>query len=288
MFKLTRFDAPEDFLEITGEELYKSEVVNSLMLGIVERLLDDPNYFGTDPYLGLVHTGEDSVLAATMTPPFGLLISALRKDAKAAMPLLVEDLVSGGWPLPDVHGANPSPEQFAEVWAAHTGGKIKLDMAQRLYALHEVTLPESVPGRMIQAGSDHAALIAEWMRYFEIDSFGQAMRSIEESRKAAEGRIAKGDWYLWEVGGEVVSMALQTRPIKHGCSVGGVYTPPKHRRNGYASACVAALSQKLLEVGFEYTSLFTDLANPTSNSIYKMIGYRPVADFNKYKLIEPK
>ena len=95
MLKITRFDTPEDFLEITGEPLYKNEVVNSLMLGIVERLLDDPHYFGTDPYLGLVRDGENPVLAGTMTPPFGLLISALSEDAMAAMPLLAEDLVVG-------------------------------------------------------------------------------------------------------------------------------------------------------------------------------------------------
>ena len=288
MLKITRFDTPEDFLEITGEPLYKNEVVNSLMLGIVERLLDDPHYFGTDPYLGLVRDGENPVLAGTMTPPFGLLISALSEDAMAAMPLLAEDLVSGGWPLPDVHGANPSPEQFARSWAAHTGGRVKLEMAQRMYALYEVTPPEGVPGRMIPAEEKHVNLIINWVRYFEIDSFGKATRSEDAYRKLAERRITSGDFHLWLVDDEPVSMCLVTRPIKHGCSVSGVYTPPKHRRKGYASACVAALSQKLLDAGFEYTSLFTDLANPTSNSIYMKIGYRSVTDFDKYKLIEPE
>ena len=31
--------------------------------------------------------------------------------------------------------------------------------------------------------------------------------------------------------------------------------------------------------GAELLLLFTDLANPTSNSIYQAIGYRPVADY---------
>lgn len=288
MMKLTRYQTAEEFLDVAGEDLYQNEAVNSLMLGIVERLVDTSDYFGSNPYLGMVHAGEELVLAGTMTPPFGLLVSALRQDAGSAMPLLAEDLVAEGWPLPDVHGEKPYPRLFAEAWAAHTGGEVALAMAQRLYVLHEVTAPEGVPGRMIQATEEHAILIASWWHAFEAESFGETTRSEEAYRKLARRRIAKGDWHLWQAAGEVVSMCLITRPIRHGCAISGVYTPPEHRREGYASACVAALSQKLLDAGFEYTSLFTDLANLTSNSIYMSIGYRPVADFDKYKLVEPE
>jgi hypothetical protein len=44
-----------------------------------------------------------------------------------------------------------------------------------------------------------------------------------------------------------------------------------------------ALSQRLLESGRKWCALFTDLANPTSNSIYQRIGYRPVCDFQEYR-----
>jgi len=48
---------------------------------------------------------------------------------------------------------------------------------------------------------------------------------------------------------------------------------------------VAALSQHLLDEGFSFTTLFTDLGNPTSNQIYMNIGYQPLADFDKYKFV---
>jgi hypothetical protein len=80
-------------------------------------------------------------------------------------------------------------------------------------------------------------------------------------------------------------MAIQVRPTRSGISVSGVYTPPEHRKHGYASACVAALSQQLLDQGYKFCSLFTDLANPTSNKIYNRIGYQPVSDFDKFKLV---
>ena len=81
-------------------------------------------------------------------------------------------------------------------------------------------------------------------------------------------------------------MALKIRPTPHGISVGGVYTPPEQRRHGYASSCVAALSQQLLDAGCEFCSLFTDLGNPTSNDIYQQIGYRPVCDTQEILFIE--
>jgi predicted GNAT family acetyltransferase len=39
----------------------------------------------------------------------------------------------------------------------------------------------------------------------------------------------------------------------------------------------------ILDRGRRFCFLFTDLANPTSNSIYQQIGYRPVADADQWK-----
>ena len=87
--------------------------------------------------------------------------------------------------------------------------------------------------------------------------------------------------FIWEHN-EAVSTAGWAGPTPNGVRINFVYTPPEHRGHGYASACVAALSQQLLRSGRQFCFLFTDLANPTSNSIYQKIGYRPVCDFNKY------
>ena len=42
---------------------------------------------------------------------------------------------------------------------------------------------------------------------------------------------------------------------------------------------MASLSQQLLDQGYQFCSLFTDAANPTSNKIYQKIGYYEVAKF---------
>jgi len=174
-------------------------------------------------------------------------------------------------------------QQFAAQWAARTGGTTRLDMAQRLYALHTVNIPTGVPGELAVAQTEHTKLVTTWMRNFEIDCFGHC-RPVEKIREAVQRGIAEGNWHLWLVDGEPVSMCIRTRPIRNTASVAGVYTPDNLRRKGYAGACVAALSQKLLDEGFSYITLFTDLANPTSNSVYMRLGYQPLADFDKYVL----
>lgn len=55
-------------------------------------------------------------------------------------------------------------------------------------------------------------------------------------------------------------------------------TPPRHRRQGYASACVARLTAHALAHPGRTCMLYADLANPTSNGIYQAIGYRRVGD----------
>lgn len=77
-------------------------------------------------------------------------------------------------------------------------------------------------------------------------------------------------------------MAAAGRKTRSGIAVNLVYTPKELRRRGYATSCVAALSQHLLDSGYKFCTLFADLANPISNSIYQKIGYRPIGDYDSY------
>jgi predicted GNAT family acetyltransferase len=61
-----------------------------------------------------------------------------------------------------------------------------------------------------------------------------------------------------------------------------VYTPPTQRQHGYGSAVVHALTQSLLAAGLK-PILNTDLSNPTSNGIYRTIGYRAIDEALRYE-----
>ena len=77
-------------------------------------------------------------------------------------------------------------------------------------------------------------------------------------------------------------MAAAGRRTRSGIAINLVYTPKGLRRHGYATSCVAELSQRLLDLGYQFCTLFADLANPISNSIYQKIGYQPIGDYDSY------
>ena len=65
--------------------------------------------------------------------------------------------------------------------------------------------------------------------------------------------------------------------------IGPVYTPPAHRRRGYAGTAVAEVSRRALAAGASICMLFTDLGNPTSNKIYAEVGYRRFGEREEYR-----
>ncbi len=100
---------------------------------------------------------------------------------------------------------------------------------------------------------------------------------MERTLESRFGIESAGFW-LWEDGGQPVSLAGFSGPTPTGIRIGPVYTPPELRRRGYATTLVADLSAWLLERGHRACFLYTDLANPTSNRIYVEIGYERVCD----------
>jgi uncharacterized protein len=96
-----------------------------------------------------------------------------------------------------------------------------------------------------------------------------------------ERRLEAGQFGLWEDGGPA-SMAANREPVVGVVRLQAVYTPPEKRNRGYAGACVAGLSGRIREAGHRCI-LYTDLGNPTSNSVYRRIGYRAVAEGLRYR-----
>jgi predicted GNAT family acetyltransferase len=103
--------------------------------------------------------------------------------------------------------------------------------------------------------------------------------------KKAGGAVDGGSVYLWE-DSRPVSMAAHMRDTSDSAFIGMVYTPPHLRGKGYATACVAALSQRLLEDGYPSCALYADCANPHSNKIYRALGYEHISVSDQFRIDE--
>ncbi len=155
---------------------------------------------------------------------------------------------------------------------------IRPGLKQRIYRLDRVIPPASTAGELRPAHSDDLSLLAGWLDAF-IEETG--ISNPRTGLQIAQAGIDEGRIFVWDDGGPV-STALWSRPTPNGVTINAVYTPGNERSRGYASACVAALSQRMLDEGREFCCLYTDLSNSTSNDIYMSIGYKPVCDVDDY------
>ena len=274
-FIVTSFDNAQDFLDIAGPLLYEQEATNGLMLGICERLVKNPNAY-KDPFFAVVQDDSGSIqLAVSMTPPHNMVL-ADGNDSLIAIPELVGDLVRKGIHIPGVTGPVHLTDAFTASWQSDTEQEAEVTMRQRVYELREVRMPPLPPGHHRVAKDEDIPTIMAWYEAFVAESMHMTGRLKPEE---AERMVNENAIFVWEHEGEPVSIAMKTRPIAHSISVTSVYTPPELRRQGFATALVARLSQHLLDLGYSSVTLFTDLDFPTSNAIYQKIGYRPVTDF---------
>lgn len=281
MVYLTIHDTVDAFLAVAEADLAQDEVTNGLILGVTLRLQREPDRVTHKPFLATVQRNDALVAAGVMTPPYGLVVYAAAAEPAPALRLMAGALIADRWPLPTVNGVAALSHAFAESWRALTRGEIARQMALRVFELRAVIAPPPVPGKLRPATPADVDLLFAWYAAFHAEAAPMEPAPV---RTNVERSLAEGNIYLWEDSGRPVSLAAKSRRTPHGCTIGPVYTPPDVRGRGYASACVAALSQHILDEGKAFCTLFTDLANPTSNHIYQQIGYRPVNDFALYTL----
>jgi len=277
--QIIRYDEASAFQSRTETYLERNEATNSIMLGITRRLISRSFRPEGAPIMATVEDQGRIRLVALQTPPHRLILCGEGIPMLDAIAELVDFFVEDRHDLPGVLGPASVAEAFQESWIRKTRSESVIFMSQRVYVLSEVLYEPDVEGRLRLAGPEDINRVKRWYMSFS-ESVGERTGLTEASKRALE-RIKARELFLWDMG-IPVSMATKNRPSRNGISVSAVYTPPRKRKRGYATACVSALSRLLLKSGYGFCSLFTDLANPTSNSIYQKIGYRPVADFTVY------
>jgi predicted GNAT family acetyltransferase len=279
MITIRTYSDAAEFLAVAEDSLARDEAANNVIYGLARAMAADPSRAPERLYLATAHQNGELLYAAEMTPPWRLLISTTPASLTASdFAPLVEDLRMGAWQVSGVTAPARLAEQFAAAWAAHAGESYTVDIRMRLFELRAVRWPARPPGHFRAATLDDLPLLYQWYCDF-------SREAIPSDPPPAEGGVRRsiddGNVFLWE-DGKPVSFAARGRRLPHGASVGPVYTPREFRGRGYASACVAALSQWILDGGAQFCVLFTDLANPTSNHIYQALGYRPHGDYIEY------
>ena len=282
--KLTVYEQASDFLDAVLPPLLQEEEKNGLILGIALRVREGRSYGEGVPLFLAVHDEEALIAAAIRTPPYNMILHCW-PDRLDALDAVASHLIEIGHPLPGINGTVNVASAFAASWHRQTGQTSTVRMSQRIYTLTEVTPPRNVSGHMRWAREEDIDRLARWFLGFCDEAVPDA--PPPDPAENVRQFMSAGKLAVWDNGG-MVSIAGSSRGTPNGATISAVYTPPEHRGHGYASACVAALSQWLLDDGKRFCTLYTDLSNPTSNKIYQNVGYRPIADCAMIALGEPR
>jgi uncharacterized protein len=274
--KIEHFDNTVYYYQTVKDYLLQQEAAHCLMLGLCssKSRLEQPE----QPYLTVATQNELICSTAMRTPPHQLILS--KSDSEEAIRAIASDIVAKNMSLPGLISLKSEAMVFARLWQSLTGQSYRLNRAQRIYQLETVKVINYADGHLRQATQSDRSLLVNWLKAFEAEALGE-QKSEQDYQHWYDLRMNNNSLYVWHHNFPV-SMAGFSGSTPNGIRINPVYTPPEYRRQGYASSCVAALSQTLLNRGNKYCFLFTDLANPTSNSIYQKIGYQPVSDVDSY------
>lgn len=270
-YQIRRWSDPRSFLDRAERWLVQREAEHNLLLGISDRLLRGDHRWASPIYLATIEAEGELVGCAWRTPPSKLGITRL---PIASVPSLARDVADVYSEISGLMGPEAESSEFARCWTRARGAQWSLGTQQRIHALERVLSPRArPPGVLRRAEAADLPLVVDWGAGF---ARGSGMEDFDSA--VYSGRlVGEGAVYLWEHG-EPRSMASDVARTPSGARIGYVYTPPAFRNHGYATATVAALSQRLLDDGRRFCVLYTVLENPVSNAIYARIGYRPVVD----------
>jgi hypothetical protein len=219
----------------------------------------------------LVAAGTDVVGFALQSPPgMGIVLAPMPVPA---CHLLAESVTIE---FPRAIGEAGAAAAFAGRLTEVRSTAVAEIEGQRLYELTDLRVPAGVPGAMRLAEPDDRSRLVEWVEAFVRETGVVA----QNAQAAVDLRMGRGQFWVWDDGG-VVSMASVSDAAAGVVRVQHVYTPVERRGAGYASACVAGMSRVMCERGLGCV-LYTDLANPTSNSIYRAIGYTAISEILGY------
>jgi len=244
---------------------------NTVALTVIENLRAGRRRSSGPMTFGWFTSGKLAVGAVSMTPPYELLLAEVPTPTIAP---LADASAARGVVVTGVNGETGAAEAFAIAWTSHRPARAVPRREQRLYKLDILLPTRPAGGRSRPAVPGDVHLATDWFTRFQVEAGSHAVDVEPVVRHCIEDQLL----WLWEDGGQPVSMAGRNSTAAGVARIGPVYTPPEHRRRGYGAAITGACTSDALSRGAHDVVLFTDLANPTSNAIYQEIGFRPLRD----------
>lgn len=272
MTELRTYPTPQAYLDAALAFLERREIENNLLIGLPNGFTDK-NAPQTNCHF--LTCFRDGVITASSVKTWAKAILAGTDHTTEELQLIADYYRTNDNNMQGVVGETSISEAFAKIY--HNG-----NLTRHVMITHELTSIKTLThssGSFEEARMDDIELLTDWYEAFNDEVHSRPRLTREETKKNLSVRIEAGNVFLWRDGGELVSIAATVRKTRNAAIIGIVYTPPELRGKGYASTLVGKLTENLLQSGFIKCGLFTEADNPTSNRIYRRIGYEPIGEY---------
>lgn len=258
MIKVTEYSDITKYLLDSENFLQQEESFYNLKLGICTAV-NSGKAETKDPIFLTITNDEGKLLGCALrnNSEFPLPISKMPEEALLT---LSDFLINKNILIKGVVGEINTVEQFTKIWCKRKKVKTKLAMHLGLYEAKKVIMPDH-RGDLIIAQANHIDTMKDFISGFMQDCFPDRALDHEANEKLGKRLLENQSLYFYrDHGGNIVSMAANSRSSSNGGTISLVYTPPKWRGRGYGSLVTALLTRKILSTK-QIANLFTDMTN---------------------------
>ncbi|HZJ26894.1 MAG TPA: GNAT family N-acetyltransferase [Acidimicrobiia bacterium] len=260
-------DDPAQVLAHAGHFLLSRPVEHNIILTLLHQRVE-----ASEPGHYWWITDEDSVVGVGFQSPvtFSAAVTPMAREHVDALVAAIDVA------LPGIIAEAATAAAFAGSWAQRHRSVARPVEGQRLYRLAGFRAVVGAAGRLRRVEAAERRMLEAWIEGFTAETAGAA----EPASVTARRYLVDESAWIWDDDGP--ACLTRVSPVVGGVArLGPVFTPPERRGCGYATACVGRLSQTIEQDG-NTAILYTQLENPTSNAIYRRIGYRPVLEVLSY------
>ena len=285
-FKWTQYHNWEDFEKDTLQDLLHDKFQNSIMLRAIKR--HKTQALNDSIRLVSVKENERNVLIGFQTLPYQMLFYFTRGIINQdALSFYIDKIIDMKWDIHQIQGDITGSKLFAQTYSKKANKVYRLKETLIIYRLDELKQSLIAPeGKFRQATQEDMDFLPQWSVDFYTECrLDQQGRCIEFQKNKLATLLQ--NHYIWEVSNIPTSSACMFEVSEDTGNVSFVYTPPNHRKQGYAHANVWNICNKYCEK-YKNIMLYADANYPTSNKIYQDIGFKKLFENSQYTFTNPE
>lgn len=272
-------DKIADFLTVSESRLLCDEAHNNVMLGTALWCRKNNVLLTKDKVFILVFRGDETVAAIMWTKPYPLIFKTFVDLSKIEM-LEIQSLLKIHSLEPDLFAGLEQDVRFLFRDQRRT---IMQSGIMVLNQMNPCGKNEDGLSFRVSDVKDSDWLLA-WLMAFYKEALPEEQITEDSVRASLATRL--NCRFILEKSGVPVSLAMIVRETPSLLVLGGVYTPPEFRNQGFSQICVQKICEHILTDHKKFPALHANVKNPVSHRVYQKLGFKTVGSFLNYSKMD--